>query len=174
MPFQSHVPQSLRKPHCCQPGRGGGWPNSHSIPRYSALHTTHLAGFWCICCGLWTQMLKISWVSYSFIFLITKSLIVNVFCKLQDRAAYSQPFDGQDDYTGDRLRQEAEPGGDGRSRDRRGHLMDLSRHGNTAGTIDSLLPVIIYDVIVSVLLEWSMFATLLTLSNVKEALQHKT
>ncbi|KAG8004260.1 Centrosome and spindle pole associated protein 1 [Nibea albiflora] len=32
MPFQCRVPQSLRKPLCCQPERGGGWPNSHSTP----------------------------------------------------------------------------------------------------------------------------------------------
>lgn len=56
---------------------------------------------------------------------------------VQDRAASSQPF-GQHDYysghAGNRLQLEAEPSGEGRSRDRMGRLMALSRRGNTAGT----------------------------------------
>ncbi|XP_070819475.1 centrosome and spindle pole-associated protein 1-like isoform X1 [Chaetodon trifascialis] len=54
----------------------------------------------------------------------------------QGRAASSQHFDQHDDYTGNRLQQEAEAGGEAKSQDRTGRLMALSRHGNTAGLLD--------------------------------------
>ncbi|XP_045885845.1 centrosome and spindle pole associated protein 1-like isoform X2 [Micropterus dolomieu] len=57
----------------------------------------------------------------------------------QDHAASSQPFGQHDDgvtHTGNRLQRETEPGGEGRSRDRTGHLRALSCLGNTAGPVD--------------------------------------
>ncbi|XP_074530747.1 centrosome and spindle pole-associated protein 1-like [Halichoeres trimaculatus] len=53
----------------------------------------------------------------------------------QDRAASSQPF-GQNPYRGNRLHQEAEPGVEGRRRNRTGGVRDLSCHGNTADPAD--------------------------------------
>ncbi|XP_041800014.1 centrosome and spindle pole associated protein 1-like isoform X2 [Chelmon rostratus] len=54
----------------------------------------------------------------------------------QDGAASSQPFDQHHDYTADRLQQGAGPSGEGRSQDRTGRLLALSRHGITAGPVD--------------------------------------
>ncbi|XP_070769650.1 centrosome and spindle pole-associated protein 1-like [Enoplosus armatus] len=57
----------------------------------------------------------------------------------QDRADSSQPCGQHEDYcahTGGRLQQEAEPSGEGRSRDRTGRLMALGHRGNTAGPVD--------------------------------------
>uniref|UniRef100_UPI0037E725E6 centrosome and spindle pole-associated protein 1-like n=1 Tax=Semicossyphus pulcher TaxID=241346 RepID=UPI0037E725E6 len=54
----------------------------------------------------------------------------------QDRAASSQPFGQQDEFTGNRLKQEAEPSAEGRSWNRTGRLRALSRRGNTAEQVD--------------------------------------
>nr|XP_046262553.1 centrosome and spindle pole associated protein 1-like isoform X2 [Scatophagus argus] len=53
----------------------------------------------------------------------------------QDRAASCHSFSQHDHYARNRLQQEAEPSGEGRSRDRTGRLVALSR-GNTAGPVD--------------------------------------
>lgn len=72
---------------------------------------------------------------------------------VQDRSASSRPFGQHDDYTGRRLQQEAEPGGEGRSRDGTGRLMALSRRGNTAGTTwkSSVLLVLFFAIILVLL-----------------------
>ncbi|XP_044220221.1 centrosome and spindle pole-associated protein 1-like isoform X1 [Thunnus albacares] len=57
----------------------------------------------------------------------------------QERAASGQHIGQFGDYsahTGNRLQQDAEPSGEGRSRNRTGRLMALSRRGNTAGPVD--------------------------------------